>query len=195
MDWIFHIESYQTWIYVILALVVFCETGLVATPFLPGDSLLFTAGAFFAQKDLSIVLLIVILCFATWAGDQLNYFLGRKWGIRLFRFKLLNIKHLYKTQTFYEKHGGKTLVIARFLPIIRTFAPFAAGIAQMRYRRFLSFCVLGALLWVPSLTYAGYQLGELEVVKKNFELVILAIILLSLLPVIIGYLASKKTEA
>jgi len=178
------------WLYVAMFLVIFCETGLVVTPFLPGDSLLFALGALCAidGSPVMIGLLIPLLIVAAVLGDAVNYSVGRRLGPRVFNSEkslLLNKKHLERTQAFYEKYGGKTIIIARFIPIIRTFAPFVAGIGKMRYRRFAAFNVIGAILWVGLFTPAGYVFGNQAVVKKNFHLVILAIIVLSVLPAVI----------
>lgn len=200
MDWIFHIDNhllelihaYHGWIYAILALIIFCETGLVATPFLPGDSLLFAAGALFAKSDaLNLPLLMISLSLAALMGDNVNYYLGKRFGVRLFKFKFLSANHLEKTSLFYEKNGGKTIIIARFLPIIRTFAPFVAGIARMSYKRYMIFCIAGALLWVTSLTTAGYYLGSLPFIKNNFEVIVLLMIALSSLPALLGFLSAR----
>jgi membrane-associated protein len=186
------IENYHQWAYLILALIIFCETGLVATPFLPGDSLLFAIGAISVKTEaFSLSLLIPLLFIAALIGDNVNYFIGRKLGTKLFSSsilsKFLRKEHLEKTHTFYEKHGGKTIIIARFLPIIRTFAPFVAGIAQMPYLKFIGFSITGALVWIFSLTLAGYYLGNLPIIKDNFQYMVLLIIFVSLLPLIIAY--------
>ena len=186
------IENYHQWAYLILALIIFCETGLVATPFLPGDSLLFAIGAISVKTEaFSLSLLIPLLFIAALIGDNVNYFIGRKLGTKLFSSsilsKFLRKEHLEKTHTFYEKHGGKTIIIARFLPIIRTFAPFVAGIAQMPYLKFIGFSITGALLCIFSLTLAGYYLGNLPIIKDNFQYMVLLIIFVSLLPLIIAY--------
>ncbi len=196
-----HLENimreYQTATYVILALIIFCETGLVVTPFLPGDSLLFAAGAVTAATGiLNVWLLIPLLICAAILGDNVNYFFGNFLGKKVFTrdYWFLKRKYLDKTTEFYEKHGGKTLIMARFVPIVRTFAPFVAGVGTMTYRRFISFCIAGGILWVTALTLAGYFLGSLPFVKKNFELVILAIIGISVLPMIIEFLRSRNTK-
>ncbi len=178
------------WLYVVLAAVVFAETGLVVTPFLPGDSLLFAAGALcaLAGSPLAVVPLVALLIAAAIAGDAVNYAIGRRLGPKVFAAessKLLNKRHLSRAQEFYEKHGGKTIILARFIPIIRTFAPFVAGIGKMRYPRFAAFNVVGAVVWVTSFTVAGYYFGNLPAVKRNFQYVILAIIVLSVLPVVV----------
>ncbi|MEZ4298491.1 MAG: DedA family protein [Polyangiaceae bacterium] len=184
-------------LYALLFAVIFCETGLVVTPFLPGDSLLFAVGALAATdgSPINIGLVIVLLFVAGVLGDAVNYSIGRRIGPRAFKSEtswLLNKKHLERTQAFYEKHGGKTIIIARFMPIIRTFAPFVAGIGQMQYRRFAAFNVVGAALWVCSFTILGYLFGQAPVVKKNFTLVIGAIIVISVLPGVIEFLRARR---
>src|SRR5262245_11634556 len=170
-------------LYAVLFAVIFCETGLVVTPFLPGDSLLFAVGALAATdgSPINIAGVICVMYVAAVLGDAVNYSIGKRIGPRAFKSEtswLLNKKHLERTQAFYEKHGGKTIIIARFMPIIRTFAPFVAGIGQMRYRRFAAFNVVGAALWVCSFTILGYAFGNVPAVKKNFTFVIAAIIVL-----------------
>ena len=193
LDFILHLDThlealmsqYQLASYGILCLIIFCETGLVVTPFLPGDSLLFAAGAIIAKTGiLNVWLLIPLLMAAAILGDNVNYFFGNWLGERVFSrdYWFLKRKYLEQTQAFYEKHGGKTLVMARFLPIVRTFAPFVAGVGTMKYQRFIGFCILGCVLWVPTLTLAGYFFGQLPFVKNNFELVIFALILIPGLP-------------
>ena len=189
-------QHYQTSTYLILCLIIFCETGLVAMPLLPGDSLLFAAGMLTASLGiLNIWLLIILLIFSAFLGDNVNYFVGRFFGEKVFEIqflkKLIKRKYLEQTQAYYEKHGGKTIIMARFIPIVRTFAPFAAGLGKMKYGKYISFSIFGALLWVPLLSLAGYYFGNIPVVKNNFEKVIFAIIGVSLLPVIIGFLKSK----
>lgn len=181
------VALYGPWVYLILFLIVFCETGLVVTPFLPGDSLLFASGAISVTSGLNIQILVALLFVAAVLGDMANYWIGYYIGPKIFsreKSLLFNPAHLEKTRRFYEKYGGKTIIIARFVPIIRTFAPFVAGIGKMRYARFFSFNVIGGALWVFLLTGAGYLFGNLEVVRKNFSLVILAIIILSILPAV-----------
>ena len=181
------IEAWGPWTYVLLFVIIFCETGLVVTPFLPGDSLLFAAGAMAAlyPEHLGILTLLGLLFVAAVLGDTLNYWIGRQVGPRAFRINTWFLKHenLVKTQAFYEKHGGKTIVLARFVPIIRTFAPFVAGVGRMDYRQFLWFNVLGGFLWVVLCTLAGYFFGNVPVVKENFELVVVGIVLVSVLPI------------
>ena len=190
------VQSYGVWIYAILFAVIFSETGFVVTPFLPGDSLLFVAGALAALGGMDIILLMVVLTTAAILGNTVNYAVGRYFGPKVFHWensRLFNKAALVKTHAFYEKHGGKTLVISRFLPIFRTFAPFVAGIGSMTYTRFTFFNVVGALLWVVSLTLAGYLFGNLPWIKQNLTLVIVGIIVVSLLPVAIGAWKARST--
>jgi len=176
--------EYGMWIYAILFLIIYCETGLVITPFLPGDSLLFVAGALCGMGALQLEWLIPLLILAAFGGDNTNYWIGRLIGIRLIRAntKLIKKEHLDKTHAFYEKHGSKTVILARFLPIIRTFAPFVAGIGLMQYRLFMLSSALGSLVWIGSLTLAGYFFGNIPFVKNNLTLIIVGIIVLTLLP-------------
>jgi membrane-associated protein len=181
------IDAWGPWTYVLLFAIILCETGLVVTPFLPGDSLLFAAGAMAAlyPESLGILTLLGILFVAAVLGDTLNYAIGRWVGPRAFRVNawFLKHEHLVQTQDFYERHGGKTIVLARFIPIIRTFAPFVAGVGRMHYPQFLYYNVVGGLLWVLICTLAGYFFGNVPIVKKNFELVVVGIVLMSVLPV------------
>lgn len=193
-------QQYQTGTYLILCLIIFCETGLVATPFLPGDSLLFAAGMLTASTGiLNIGLLILLLILSAFLGDNVNYFVGRFFGEKVFEIpilkKLIKREYLDKTHAFYEKHGGKTIIMARFVPIVRTFAPFAAGLGKMNYTRYISFCVVGAIVWVSLLSLAGYFFGNIPIVKNNFEKVIFGIIGLSVLPIVIGYFKGRKSKA
>jgi len=194
------IQNYQTATYFFLCLIIFCETGLVATPFLPGDSLLFTAGMFAAiyPDILNVWLLIILLFISAILGDNVNYFVGRFVGEKIFSIKFLKkiVKREYldKTHAFYEKHGGKTIIMARFVPIVRTFAPFAAGLGKMNYSKYISFCLGGGALWVFLLTIAGYYLGTTEWVSKNYEKVIFGIIGLSVLPIIIEIFKAKFSK-
>ncbi len=181
-------RDYGLWVYAILFLIVFCETGLVVTPFLPGDSLLFAAGALAAGGGLDVHLLAVLLFTAAVLGDSVNYTVGRSAGLRLFRdphSRVFRRDYLDRTERFYARHGPKTIVIARFIPIVRTFAPFVAGLGHMPYRVFLLWNVAGAFLWVGAFIYAGYAFGDLPVVRQNFTLLILGIIVVSVLPVVI----------
>jgi len=188
-------QTMGPWLYVLLFAIIFCETGLVVTPFLPGDSLLFAVGALCALGGLNIGLIIPLLLLAAILGDACNYYIGKTVGPKVFTSatsKLLNRAHLLRTQAFYDKYGGKTIIIARFIPIVRTFAPFVAGIGNMQYRRFLSFNVIGAIAWVALFIPAGYVFGNLEVVKKSFHLVIFAIIGLSILPAVIEFARERS---
>jgi membrane-associated protein len=189
------VRTYGAWTYALLFTIVFLETGIVVTPFLPGDSLLFAAGALAATGALDIRLLLVLLLVAAIGGDACNYWIGRAIGPKVFRreYRFLNRKHLVRTQEFYAKHGGKTIVLARFIPIIRTFAPFVAGVGTMAYGRFFTYNVLGGFLWVVGFLLAGYWFGNLPVVRDNFSLVIVAIILLSVLPLVYEFWKSRRT--
>jgi membrane-associated protein len=182
------LQQYGPWIYALLFLIVFCETGLVVTPFLPGDSLLFVAGALWAAAGMDARVLAGTLIVAALCGDNVNYFVGRYIGPRVFRWegsRLFNRKALDRTHAYYERFGGRTLIIARFVPLVRTFAPFVAGVGTMPYARFLAFSVTGALLWVISLVTAGYYFGNVPVVKDNLGIVILGIVALSVAPIAI----------
>jgi membrane-associated protein len=188
------VQQYGAWIYALLFVIVFCETGLVVTPFLPGDSLLFVAGTIAAAGGMNVHLLAVLLVVAAILGDSLNYAIGRYLGPRVFRHErswLFRKDYLDRTNRFFARHGGKTIIIARFVPIVRTYAPFVAGIGHMEYGRFLFFNVIGALVWVILLTYAGYFFGNLPIVKDNLSLVILIIIVLSISPAIIELMRAR----
>jgi membrane-associated protein len=192
LQWL--VSNYGVWIYLILFLIIFCETGLVVTPFLPGDSLLFVAGTLAATGDIYVHGLFALLAAASFAGDNSNYWIGRLLGPRVFRREkswAFNPAYLEVTQRFYERHGGKTIVIARFAPIVRTFAPFVAGIGRMRYERFLLYSFAGSMLWIGSLTYAGYFFGNIPVVRQNLSLVIVGIIIVSIMPGIVGFARSR----
>jgi membrane-associated protein len=192
LQWL--VANYGPWIYAILFLIIFCETGLVVTPFLPGDSLLFVAGTLAAGGDMYIHGLFALLALASFAGDNTNYWIGRFVGPRVFTRKkswAFNPAHLERTRRFYDRHGGKTIVIARFVPIVRTFAPFVAGIGRMYYGRFLFYSFAGSVFWIGSLTFAGYYFGNLPVVKENLTLVIIGIVILSVVPAVIEYLRSR----
>jgi membrane-associated protein len=196
-DWLF--ANYGTVIYTVLFLVIFIETGLVAMPFLPGDSLLFTAGLLARAGHLDLTYLLTLLFLAAVLGDNCNYWIGRKIGLKVFLIKfkgkaLVKQQYLDKTHEFYEKHGTKAIIMARFVPFVRTFAPFAAGVAEMNYRRFLSFDILGGALWIGSLTVAGYLLGEVEFIRKHIDLVCLGIIFLSVLPILVSLLRTKMKK-
>jgi len=188
------IQQYGGYTYALLFLIVFLETGLVVTPLLPGDSLLFAAGSFAGLGALRLWPLFFLLCAAAILGDTVNYAIGAYLGPRVFHFpksRFFNPEHLKKTHDFYEKYGGKTIIIARFVPIIRTFAPFVAGMGAMSYPRFLTYNVVGGLLWVSACVFAGYFFGNLPFVKKNFSLVIIAIVVISLLPAVVEYLRHR----
>ncbi len=210
LDWLLHIgdklpvlvADYGTLVYVILFLVIFAETGLVVTPFLPGDSLLFVAGMIVAQGSLNLWLLMAILIVGAILGDTVNYHIGKFIGPKIFTdepknffMKLLKKEHLNTAQAFYEKHGGKTIIMARFVPIVRTFAPFVAGISKMNYSRFIAYNVIGGIVWVVGLTLAGYFLGEFEIIKKHIDIAMVAIIFISILPIIVEYFRNKKAAA
>ncbi len=195
-DWII---TYDMWVYLILFLIVFCETGLVVLPLLPGDSLLFAAGTFAAadlvtgESPLQLSILFPVLLLAVFLGDNTNYFIGRKIGPAVFErdSRFLKKSYLDKTKAFYEKHGGKTVILARFVPIVRTFAPFVAGVGAMTYRKFLSFSILGSILWITVGLLAGYFFGRLEFVQKNFSIIMLGIVVISVLPIVFGILSAK----
>lgn len=193
------IQSYGIWTYALLFLIIFLETGVVVTPFLPGDSLLFAAGALAALdgSPLNIGLLFVLLFIAAVFGDTVNYGIGNLIGPRVFEqnYRLLKREHLEQTQRFYAKHGGKTIVLARFVPIVRTFAPFVAGVGTMNYGRFIGYNLFGGLLWTVIFTFAGYFFGNIPFVKENFEFVVVAIILISIVPMVIEYLRGRKEQS
>lgn len=191
------IQQYGTLTYAILFVVIFCETGLVVTPVLPGDSLLFAAGALTAidtSGTLNIFLLFAILAGAAVLGDTINYMIGAKFGTRLFDYNipLLKKEHLDRTYEFYEKYGGKTIILARFVPIVRTFAPFVAGVGRMNYSRFITFNIVGGVIWVAIFLALGYLFGNVPFVKQNFEIVTLAIVLISVLPMVFEYVRSRR---
>jgi membrane-associated protein len=205
ISFILHIDShladliarYGTWTYAILALIVFCETGLVVTPLLPGDSLLFAAGTFAALGSLDPVVLNVLLFAAVIAGDNANYWIGRWIGPRAFsgEIRFFRKEYLDRTSAFFARHGGKTVILARFIPIVRTFTPFVAGIGAMTYPRFLAYSLGGGALWVTFFIWAGFLFGNLALVRENFSLVVLVIILLSVLPIVIGVLKERRRPA
>lgn len=189
------IQQYGPWVYLVLFLIIFCETGLVVTPFLPGDSLLFAVGALAAGSSvLNIWVLFLLLTFAAILGDSVNYWVGKYAGDKLAQKfpKLIKKEHLDRTHAFYERYGGKTIIIARFVPIVRTLAPFVAGAGKMTYSRFMTFNVAGALLWMGLLLPAGYFFGNMEIVKKNFGLVVIAIIVISILPAVFEILKERS---
>ncbi len=192
------VQQYGAWVYAILFLIIFCETGLVIAPFLPGDSLLFVAGALAGGGALQVEWVMPLLMLAAFAGDNTNYWIGRgagKWLVHHLGGRLINRENLDRTHAFYEKHGGKTIVFARFLPIIRTFAPFVAGIGQMRYRLFLLFSALGSLAWISAFVVGGYFFGNIPVIKNNLTLMTLGIIIVSLLPAFIRFLQHWKRSS
>ena len=185
------IAQHGAWVYALLFLIVFCETGLVVTPFLPGDSLLFVAGALAAAGGMSLALVMTVLVVAALCGDNANYWIGRWAGTRLLA-SWINPSHLKRTHDFYERHGGKTIIIARFMPIVRTYVPFVAGLGAMPYGRYIAFCVAGAVLWVGSLCVAGFFFGNIPAVKQNLTAAILAIVLVSVAPGIFAWLKSRS---
>ncbi len=192
------VQHYGAWVYGILFMIIFAETGLVFAPFLPGDSLLFVAGALCGLGALRLEWLMPCLMLAAFGGDNTNYWVGRLIGMRLFhrvKGRFIKREHLDRTHAFYEKHGGKTIVIARFMPIIRTFAPFVAGIGMMRYRLFVLYSGLGSIVWIASLTVTGYLFGNIPLIKNNLTLIILAVIMLSFLPALFGYLRHRMRAA
>jgi membrane-associated protein len=191
------ISQYGTWTYLILFLIVFCETGLVITPFLPGDSLLFAAGTFAALGDLDVRAMILLLVAAAILGDTVNYWVGAAIGPRAVQgtHRFLKKEHLDRTHAFYEKHGGKTIILARFVPIVRTFAPFVAGVGAMSYGRFLTYNVVGAALWVGLLVMAGFFFGNIPVVRENFTIVILAIVAISVTPIAVEAFRGRRRTA
>ncbi len=203
IDFVLHIDShladiisqYGPWVYAILFLIVFCETGLVITPFLPGDSLLFAAGALAASTGkLSVFILWGLLTLAAILGDGVNYFIGKRVGKGIFKpgNRILRPEYLHKTEQFYEKHGNKTIILARFVPIVRTFAPFVAGVGNMNYSRFATYNIVGGLLWVTLFLFAGYLFGNIPFVKENFEIVTIGIVLVSVLPMVIEVLKARR---
>ncbi|STZ75623.1 DedA family protein [Bergeriella denitrificans] len=204
IDFILHIDQhlstlsaqYGVWIYAILFLIVFCETGLVVTPFLPGDSLLFAAGGIAALGSMNIHLMVLLLLIAAIIGDAVNFAIGKYFGEKLFAnpdSKIFRRAYLDKTHAFYEKHGGKTIIIARFVPIVRTFAPFVAGMGHMDYRKFIRYNIIGAVAWVVLFSYAGYFFANIPAVKNNLGLVLLAIIVISVLPAVIEIIRARRS--
>jgi membrane-associated protein len=191
------ISNYGVWTYLLLFAIIFMETGLVVTPFLPGDSLLFAAGTFSGLGSLNVTLLFFLLSAAAIIGDTVNYWIGHYIGPRAFsgNIRFLKKEYLERTHEFYERHGGKTIILARFIPIIRTFAPFVAGVGAMTYPRFFAYNVVGGIFWVALFTYGGYFFGNLPAVKANFELVILAIILISVLPGVVEFFRERARTA
>jgi membrane-associated protein len=189
------VENYGTWTYLFVFLIIFCETGLVVTPFLPGDSLLFVLGALAAAGSLNPVILIILLIIAAVLGDSVNYAIGRALAPKVFRhekIRFIKPEYLERTEKFYQKYGGKTIIFARFIPIIRTFAPFLAGVGSMSYGRFLFYNIIGGIIWIVLLIGAGFFFGNLPIVEKNFTLVIFAIIIISFVPAAIEYFNHKS---
>jgi membrane-associated protein len=205
VDFIVHIDrhlaelavAYGPWLFLILFLIIFAETGLVVTPVLPGDSLLFVTGAIAATGAFDIHMMVLALIVAAILGDSVNYQIGKALGAKVFErpnSRIFKREYLARTQGFYDRHGGKTIIIARFVPIVRTFAPFIAGVGAMRYARFFTFNIVGGILWVGSFSYAGYFFGNLPIVKKNLSLLIVAIVVISFLPGVIEYLRHRKSK-
>jgi len=191
------IQNYGSWVYLILFLIIFCETGLVVTPFLPGDSLLFVAGALCATGALHVHGVFALLALAAFSGDNTNYWIGRYLGPRVFsrqRSRLFNPAHLQRTQRFYERHGGKTIVLARFMPIIRTFAPFVAGIGRMTYLHFLLYSICGSIFWIGFFVYGGYYFGNIPIVKNNLTLFMLGIVVPSISPAVVQFARAKLSS-
>ncbi|MEO8342762.1 MAG: DedA family protein [Gallionella sp.] len=191
-------QQYGVWVYAILFLIIYSETGLVIAPFLPGDSLLFVAGALCGMGALQLEWLMPLLILAAFSGDNTNYWVGRLVGMRLLNrvnARIIRPAHLAKARAFYEKHGGKTVLLARFLPIIRTFVPFVAGISMMRYRLFVLFSALGSVAWISSLTVAGFLFGNIPVVKNNLTLIIIGIMVITLLPALIEFIRQRNKSA
>jgi membrane-associated protein len=192
------IHAYGGWTYLVLFLIIFCETGLVVTPILPGDSLLFAAGALAASGSLDVTWLFILLTIAAVTGDTVNYWVGYAVGPKVFHnqnVRFLKREYLDRTHRFYEKHGGKTIILARFIPIIRTFAPFVAGIGRMSYWRFIAYNVSGGICWMAVFIFGGYYFGNIPIVRRNFTLVIVAIIIISILPGVIEYLRQRRQQA
>jgi membrane-associated protein len=205
LDFVLHLDShlgelvrqYGPWIYAILALIMFAETGLVVTPFLPGDSLLFAAGALAARGEgLNVFYLWPLLLLAVFCGDNVNYWVGYRIGRGVFRedARILKVKYLHRTEAFYAKYGGRAVVLARFVPILRTYAPFVAGATRMPYARFLAFSLGGAFAWITICLWAGYFFGNLAVVQEHFELVVIGIVAVSLIPMLLEYLKHRRAE-
>ena len=206
IDFILHLDThllalvhqYGMWVYAILFLIIFSETGLVVAPFLPGDSLLFVTGALCGMGSLDLHILMPLLMLAAFGGDNSNYWIGRLLGLRLverLEGRLIRHEHLEKTHAFYERHGGKTVILARFVPIVRTFAPFVAGIGLMRYRLFVLFSALGSLTWISSVTLAGYFFGNIPVIKNNLTAMILVIVFISFVPAMLQYVKQLRKSA
>lgn len=206
IDFILHIDvhlaelaaAYGPWLFLILFLIIFCETGLVVMPFLPGDSMLFVTGAIAATGAFDIHLMVLTLIVAAILGDTVNYHIGRIVGLKVFdrpNSRIFKRKYLDQTHAFYDRHGGKTIIFARFAPIVRTFAPFVAGVGSMGYTRFLSYNVIGAVAWVASFAYVGYLFGNLPFIKNNLSLLIMVIVVISLMPAVIGFIRQRREMA
>lgn len=191
------VHDYGMLVYAILFAIIFAETGLVVAPFLPGDSLLFVTGALCGMGSLELQVLMPLLMLAAFAGDNTNYWIGRRFGIKLFKHdsRFFKLEHVEKTQAFYAKHGGKTIIFARFLPVIRTFAPFVAGIGSMHYRVFMVFSALGSVAWIGSLTLAGYFFGNMPIIKNNLTFMILGIIVISFIPAMREYIRHRRAKS
>lgn len=189
-------EQYGPWIYGILFLIIFAETGLVVTPFLPGDSLLFAAGALAATGNVQVFYLWILLIVAAILGDTVNYHIGKALGLRVFKddARILKTSYLRKTEEFFEKYGGKTIILARFMPIVRTYAPFVAGASRMNYPRFLFYNVIGGIIWITSFLFAGYFFAEVPFIKNNFEYVVVAIIILSVVPAVLEFWKHSRAK-
>jgi len=209
IDFILHIDQhlatflqdYGSWVYLILFAIIFVETGVVIMPFLPGDSLLFAAGMLASQypESLNVVYVVLLLILAAFLGDTANYFIGKYFGEKALRVKLfgrnfVKQEHIDKTHDFFERYGATTIIIARFVPFVRTLAPFVAGVGHMKYRTFLSYNIIGALLWVIGITFAGYWLGKIDIVRNNFEKVVLLIIFISVVPIIISFFKNQRQK-
>lgn len=192
------VQQYGIWIYGILFLIIFSETGLVFAPFLPGDTLLFVTGALCGMGSLELHILMPVLMLAAFCGDNTNYWIGRLLGLRLverFEGRLIKHEHLEKTHAFYEHHGGKTVILARFVPIVRTFAPFVAGIGLMRYRHFVAFSAIGSVAWISSVTLAGYFFGNIPIIKDNLTVMVLVIVFVSFIPAMLEYWRQRRKNA
>ncbi len=190
------IQNFGVWTYALLFAIIFAETGLVITPFLPGDSLLFAAGTFAALGSLNVIILWLVVFIAAVLGDTINYWIGSFIGPKVFEqdYRFLKREYLERTQAFYEKHGGKTIILARFVPIVRTFAPFVAGVGTMNYSRFLTFNVVGAFIWTALFVFLGYFFGNIPIIQENFELAIIGIILISVVPMVVEWLRNRNGE-
>lgn len=190
-------EQYGVWIYGILFLIIFAETGLVITPFLPGDTLLFATGALAATGEVQVLYLWLLLCIAAVLGDTVNYHIGKALGLRVFKddARILKTAYLRKTEAFFEKYGGKTIILARFMPIVRTYAPFVAGASRMNYPKFLLYNVVGGLVWITSFLFAGYFFAEVPIVKNNMKIIIVAILILSILPGFVEFWRHRRAQS